>query len=435
MFKFNYNQIFQLAFSKALVKYRNNDWFREKLIVWTVPPVARDSLCLLFVISFCFVKHSSSHFVVLYVIISISIYYYWVRFQQLKYSEPLHGKLQTVFDLSFDIRYLSAFVPRSTLFLGFFAYICTIGVYLFYAAKSILLITGDLKLPISWVQASTNLDGIGSKIAASLWIDSIQKSSAGFFPLSMTVLSPLQCLMDPSQYQTKLGITQNSFNFGKYLSLAYNFDNKGLAPFFGHFTTDLEILKVLEHFSFQKFSLFQFFSFTFQTAFRVWIPLFSGGYKNFLVWWVHPLSEGAFINILSQSRYIFEPYILAVSLVLENSIQQIYASFYMDRWVLPFCTSLNQLTFGTKLSQFVHFSLGYVLKYAPIYIRGEQVRLQTTQKIVEILFSPFILGFQLLVFTSCCLQNVLNSLLSQVDLLSASWVWLNLNPALVFNPF
>ena len=413
MFKLNYRQIFNFSLPKALIKYKDNEWFREKLFIWTGPPVTRDTVCLLFVVSFCFVKHSSSHFLLLYVIISLSIYYYWVRFQQLKYTEPLHGKLQTVFDLSFDIRYLSALVPRSTFFAGFFAYICTIGVYLFYAVKSILVMSEPTSL------------------SSGPWIESAKTSSAGFFPVSMTALIHLQCLIDPKEYQTKLGIAQNSMNFGKYFSFAYIFDNRGAAPFFGKFTNDLELLTLLENFSFEKFSLFQFFIFTYRTAFRLWIPLFSGGYQNFLVWWIHPYSEVSFINILGQPRYIFEPFIIAVSLVLEDSIQQIYASFYMDRWVFPLYAILNQpgfpfglfqatneaigplvsgLSFGqsealvsigptpTKFSKFILTSLGYLLKYAPIYVPCEQARFRATHRFAEIIFSPFILGFQLFVF-------------------------------------
>ena len=476
MFKFNYNQIVHFSFPKALRRYRNNQWFREKFFVWTIPPVARDSFCLLFVISFCFLQHSSSHFVLLYVIISISIYYYWVRFQQLKYSEPLPGKLQTVFDLSFDIRYLNAFVPRSTFFVGFCAYICIIGVYLFYAAKSIFVIASKAATE----RGSTLL----GKLTPSLvdgridWIESIKKSSSGFFPVSgatictLTGCCPLQCLVDPSDFQGKFGLTENSFYFGKYLSFAYIFDNKGSAPFFGRFTTDLEILKALENFSFEKFSLFQFLLFTFRIGLRIWIPLFSGGYQNLLVWWIHPLNEASFINLFGQSRYIFEPFRLAVSVILENSIQQIYAAFYMDRWVLPFCANINQMTLPlswlkksskeiepfleqqpvklssvcvgeTKLSQCVFWSLGYILKYAPIYIPGEQARFRGTQKIVEILFSPFLVGFQLLVFTSCCFQNFLNCVLATFigcDIVStvaaeSGSMWSSLNPAVVFSPF
>lgn len=413
MFKMNYRQIFNLSLPKALMKYKDNEWFREKLFVWTGPPVTRDTACLLFVLSFCFVKHSSSHFLLLYVIISLSIYYCWVRFQQLKYTEPLYGKLQTVFDLSFDIRYLSALVPRSTFFAGFFAYICTIGVYLFYAVKSILVMSEPTSL------------------SSGPWIESAKTSAAGFLPVSMTSLIHLQCLIDPREYQTKLGITKNSLNFGKYFSFAYIFDNRGAAPFFGQFTNDLELLTLLENFSFEKFSLLQFFIFTYRTAFRLWIPIFSGGYQNFLVWWIHPYSEVSFINILGQSRYIFEPFIIAVSLVLEDSIQQIYASFYMDRWVFPLYAIMNQpgfpftlfkvtneamkwLSFGqsqtwtsgdvsidptpTKFSKFVLTSFGYQLKYAPIYVPCEKARFRATHRFAEIIFSPFILGFQLFVF-------------------------------------
>jgi hypothetical protein len=473
VFKLNYRQIFNFSLPKALVRYRNNSWFREKLFVWTAPAVTRDSLCLLFVVSFCFFKHSSSHFLLLYVIISVSIYYYWVRFQQLKYTEPLHGKLQTVFDLSFDIRYLTALVPLSTFFAGFFAYICTIGVYLFYAAKSILLMSD--RNPFHGFNSVANFVGCCS----GGWIQSAKTSSAGFFPRAVNELGSMAPL-NLEKYSSQVDLRDLP---GSLLpSFVYIFDNMGAAPFFGRFTTDLEILKVLENFSFEKFSLFQFFIFTYRTAFRVWIPLFSGGYRNFLIWWIHPASEASVINLLGQPRYLFEPFILAVSLVLENSIHQIYASFYMDRWVFPLCAFLNQQGFPfswfvnfvdfravadkagqqptklatglthfmdfqytkfghvgctkpTNLSKFVLLSIGYILKYAPIYVPCEQGRYQTIHKIAEIFFSPFIFGCKLFLFTLKAFINFSGLSCMFNPEIAFTWIWIGFNPATIFNPF
>ena len=427
MFKLNYRQIFNFSFPKALVRYRNNEWFREKLFIWTGPSVTRDTACLAFVVSFCFIKHSSSHFLILYVILSFSIYYYWVRFQQLKYTEPLHSKLQTVFELSFDIRYLNILVPLSTFFSGFFAYICTLGVYLFYTTKSILLMSEPTAL------------------SSGPWIDSVKTSAAGFFPISMTTLIHLQCLVDPSEYQKKLGIPENSLNFGKYLSFAYLFDNMGAAPFFGRFTNDLELLKLLENFPFEKFSLFQFFIFTYRAAFRLWIPLFSAGYQN-LVWWIHPYSEVSLINLLGQPRYIFEAFNFAVCLLLENCGQQIYASFYMDRWFLPFYEYLNQNSGpkSTKFSTFFLVLVSYILKYAPVYVPCEQNRFRIGKKIADILYSPFLWIFKVFLFISAIagfwtydfLRYFISFLvINYQNNFLFTGIWIGFNPAVIFSPF
>jgi hypothetical protein len=507
MFKLNYKQL--LSLPKVFQIYGDRNWLREKFLVWTLPAVVRDSACLIFVVSFCFIKHRSSHFLVLYVIISFSIYYYWVRFLQLKTIEPLHGKLQSVFDLAFNIRYLYVLVAVSPYLLGFFSFICTIGIYLFYAVKSAYLVTETAASTLGTTMLEMSgelLEGPVAERAAQFvgrdmksfkelvifkkfgpWLEAAKNSSAGFFPISLSPLLHLQCVKNPEilalksagnivgnsealqqplpgataeqswlfavcaslvrksvshpnsldQWQpTKLAVKwpllsapqwiplwsafYRSFfakqclallidkpfllarTVRKHFSFVYTFENMGEAPFFGPFTNDLELFKVLANFSFEKFSLFQFFSFSFETAFRLWIPIFSLGYKDWLAWWIHPYTEICFMNLIGQSRYIFEPYIVAVSLVLENSIQQIYASFYMDRWFFPLCSWLTEGNpFGLhfrKLSTFILTVAGYQLKYASIYVPAEQARRAFLPRVFEILITPFIFGFKLLVW-------------------------------------
>ena len=514
MFKLNYKQLFSLPV--ALAKYPSRSWLYEKILVWTVPPVTRDSVVGIFVLSFCFVRHRSSHFLVLYVIISFSIYYYWVRFLQLNYTEPLYGQLQATLDLAYDIRYLSRLVTLSPYILGLFSHICTIGLYLFYAGKSILVMSemslGSpqesaqklLRDTLSGCSPATDLIEMGSndpvveaatkflhldvKAFQTLlrvkgfgpWFLSVKNSSAGFFPISMTSLIHLQLIKDPdvlkplreavvnvpTLLEPEVGWTvrpypvESSSGYwvsprvkfwsvfyrafltkrfygmpAKYISFAYLFDNQGTAPFFGRFTNDLELMKVFGHFSFEKFSLLEFFTFSFRTAFRLWIPLFSVGYKDTLAWWIHPYAEFSLMNLFGYSRYIFEPFMIAVSLVLENSIQQIYASFYMDRCFFPVYHFLNQwnklrpatlaetqnaffhslgganlvgrsletgsefLFKPSKVSTFLLTLGGYTVKYAPIYLPCEEARIRTQLLIFEILFfRPFILAFKVFTF-------------------------------------
>jgi hypothetical protein len=402
MFKLNYKQL--LSLPVALVKYGNRSWLYEKILVWTFPSVTRDYAVGIFVLSFCFLRHRSSHFLLLYVIISFSIYYYWVRFLQLKYTEPLYGQLQASLDLAYDIRHLYRLVTLSPYILGLFSHICTIGLYLFYAGKSVLLtsemqsqdiieVGEDPLVEDPLVESAAKFLGLelgGLKALIALkgfapWFASVKNSSAGFFPISMTSLLHLQCIKDPevlkplreaafivpklmepelgwdpypvpsaSGYWVSPRVQSWSVLYrgflaklfygtpGKYISFAYMFDNMGTAPFFGRFTNDLELIKLLGNFSFEKFSLLEFFSFSFRTAFRLWIPIFSVGYKDALAWWIHPYSEMSLINVFGYSRYIFEPFMIAISLVLENSIQQIYASFYMDQYFFPIYHFLNQ---------------------------------------------------------------------------------------------
>ena len=129
---------------------------------------------------------------------------------------------------------------------------------------------------------------------------------------------------------------------------------------------------------------------------------------------------------------------IAISLVLENSIQQIYASFYMDRLIFPayyflnhwnklrpatledtreaFLTSLSGAAFEagsvselmplkwanfkpTKFSQMILTLGGYIVKYAPIYVPAEEARIRNQLLIFEIIFlRPFIIVFKILTF-------------------------------------
>ena len=517
MFKLTYKQLVVLPF--VLGKYKNSRRLREQFLIWTLPSVMRDSVVLIFVVSFCFVKHRSSHFLVLYVIISFSIYYFWLRFLQLKYSEPLPSKLQAKYDLVFDIRHLYRLVALSPYLTGFFAVICILGIYLLYAGKSILL-TAALA---SETVAHETLEGpveqaaaefLGMKMAAFRrlldlkgfrpWLESAKNSSAGFFPISMTSLLHLQCFTDlhiwkpaeqalieqgksqlpglrllpePTSLSTISGSNlqapngvSNSLSVQlwslfyqvflskqilgkptKYITYAYMFKNMGSGPFFGHFRNDLELVKLLENLSSETFSLFQFLRFAFETAFRLWIPIFSLGYKSWLAWWIHPYCDISLINLIGQSRYIFEPFMIGVSLVLDDSIQQIFASFYMDRWFFPayhflngwnplrpanmlescaayFNSSDGKLGFQpNKLSKFILTVAGYNLKYASIYVPCEQTRIRVTLQIFKVLLSPIIIpvviGFHILVFSF------------------KVFVWLTYDsfihfiPEVIFNPF
>ena len=540
MFKLNYKQF--LSLPVALVKYGNRSWLYEKILVWNLPGATRDFTIGIFVLSFCFIRHRSSHYLLLYVIISFSIYYYWVRFLQLEYTEPFYGQLQFVLDLAYDIKYLSHLIAFSPIILGLFSHICTIGLYLFYAGKSILLTTEKALMATSDSRTTEQLAGalgvpscdsvalgvaknltsgssaVGALLPGNLiedsahdpaieaaanylgvdlgafkallalkgfapWFESVKNSSAGFFPISMTSLLHLQFVKDPevlkplreaaaivptllepetgsgfSPYPVlsdhgywvsskvqfwllayKAACTSKIYGMpGKYISFAYLFDNKGTAPFFGRFTNDLELINLLGNFPFEKFSLLEFFTFSFRTAFRLWIPLFCVGYKDALAWWIHPYSELSLINVVGYSRYIFEPFMIAISLVLENSIQQIYASFYMDRLIFPayyflnhwnklrpatledtreaFLTSLSGAAFEagsvselmplkwanfkpTKFSQMILTLGGYIVKYAPIYVPAEEARIRNQLLIFEIIFlRPFIIVFKILTF-------------------------------------
>lgn len=452
MFKIKYRHLLRISAPGILVRYSNREWLREKFFVWTLPPVTRDTLCLLFVISFCFVKHSSSHFLVLYAIISLSIYYCWIRFQQLKITEPLYGQLQTVLNLSYDIRYLNIFVPLSTFFAFFFAAICIIGIYLMYATKSILLmcdpISGAEKLiqgpaPISlaahfiggtngteqpgeqptklatnrllavgssWLQKIFHLRGpvpqSGQQSLVQVWVDSAKNSSAGFFPFCITELHHLQCFIDPTPYQLKNGfVTPNQVAnhvastlepfFGKYFSFAYIFENMGGAPFFGRFTTDLELLRFFHNFHFENFALLEFFHFTFQNAFRIWIPLFSGGFRKHLAWWFNPYSEitGPYsvgstmdlsmINIIGIHRYFCDILFDGFWLVLPGSPRQLLATLSIRRILEP--------VYKLDPSLFTEFLIGiasYLEKYAPIYVPLEQERIRAMETFASSISGP-----------------------------------------------
>ena len=543
MFKLNYKQL--LSLPVAFVRYSNRSWLCEKIWVWTLPPVTRDSAAGLFVFSFCFIKHRSSHYLLLYAIISFSIYYYWVRFLQLKYTEPLYGQLQAFLDLAFDIRYLYRLVTLSPYLLGFFSHICTIGLYLLYAGKSILVTVEQTTVPTrEGVQLAaakaieTSLEGPALEAAAKFvgldvgafqalltlkgfgpWFESVKNSSAGFFPFSMTSLLHLQCDKDPEMVEPLEAVLSRApellkqevgwchlpqavpsahgywvsprvviwsswyKNFcrrlvygmpGKYMSFAYKFQNNGEAPFFGRFTNDLEMMKLLANVSSETFSLFQFFTFSFRTAFRLWIPIFPLGYKDWLAWWIHPYSEISLINLIGQSRYIFEPFMIAVSLVLDKSIQQIYASFYMDQWFFPlyhFLNKWNKLRPATieetrnaflnplspldsigadprhglvpedltesfpeagselifkpsKFSKFILTVAGYSVKYAVIYVPCEQARIRTQLLIFEILFfRPFVVAFKLLTLSFKILVWIVSD------------SFLHFIPEVIFDPF
>ena len=322
MFRITYRQLFSFSFLKVLVRYSNRKWLRAKF-QWSAPFLTRDFCGAVFVFSFCFVKHSSSHFLLLYVIISVTIYYFWVRFQQLKYTESLPGKLQNRWNLCFDIRYLYRIVPRSTKFAGFFAYFSILGIYLFYAGKSILLITDP-----------TGASEVGS-VKGGPWIQLAKTSTAGFFPISITSLIHLQCVGNPLQRQLKSPNSIPAEFLGKYWCFAYTFHNMGGAPFFGRFTNDLEILKFLGNFQFEKFSLFEFYNFTVQTVCRIWLPVIFGGYNQLLAWAVHPHYPEALLNIRLKHRFFFDQFANALIFVFPTSQQQIEATFQMNRWVWP----------------------------------------------------------------------------------------------------
>ena len=531
MFKLNYKQLVSLPV--AFVRYENRTWLWEKILVWTLPSVTRDSSLGLFVLSFCLIKHRSSHYLILYAIISFSIYNYWVKFLQLKYTEPFYGRLQGKLDLFFDIRHLYRLVLISPYLLGLFSHICTIGLYMLYAGKSILVsaeqtvvatkalatakaqelvsneaVRGLLQAGATTTAIEASLEDpvietaakfVGLELGAfqallalkgfAPWFESVKNSSAGFFPISMTSLLHLQCAKDPERVESFYKAfsrapelfshapcvyeTSNHYwvsplaaywkvyyqslcrvlDFGmpgKYISFAYKFAHNGGAPFFGRFTNDLELMKLLGNFSSETFSLFQFFGFSFRTAFRLWIPIFSLGYKDWLAWWVYPYSEISLINLIGKSRYIFEPFMIAVSLVLDNSIQQIYASFYMDRWFFPlfhFLNRWNTLRPATvletrdaffnpadsvsggvfkpsKFSKFILNFTGYTVKYAAIYVPCEQARIRTQLYILELIFCrPFVIVFQILTL----------SLRVFVWLIYDSFI--HFSPEVIFNPF
>ena len=531
MFKLNYKQL--LSLPVAFVRYGNRTWLCQKIFIWILPSVTRDSAFGLFVLSFCLIKHRSSHYLILYAIISFSIYNSWVKFLQLKYTEPLYGRLQGKFDLAFDIRHLYRVVAVSPYLLGFFSHICTIGLYLLYAGKSILISAEQTAVATKALATATAQELVSNEAVQGLlqtgasvttiemsvadpviaaaakfvgvevgsfkallalkgfapWFESVKNSSAGFFPISMTSLLHLQCVKDPEiaepLYQAFSRApelffyapyaVQSASNYwvspvvklwsdyyqayckglaygmpGKYISFAYMFAHNGGAPFFGHFRNDLELMKLLGNFSSETFSLFQFFGFSFRTAFRLWIPIFPLGYKDWLAWWIHPYSEISLINLIGQSRYIFEPFMIAVSLVLDNSIQQLYASYYMDRWFFPLFHFLNQwnklrpatvletrdaffnpvdsvseeVFKPSKFSKFILNLTGYTVKYAAIYVPCEQARIRTQLYILElIIIGPFILAFKILTV----------SFRVFVWLLYDSFI--HFSPEVVFNPF
>lgn len=424
MWKLDYRVFVSLTIFTApirLVRYRNKLWLRTRLGVWALPTLSRDIAATLFLISFLFVKHPSSHFLKLYAIISFITYYLWVRFLQTK-SPPqqYYKKLQILWNFLFDLRYLKRLMDRGIYYVAGFAYICIIGIYLFYATKSILMTVGETSEPIP---------GITSQI----WKDLVKTSPAGFVFYKRTELIHLQCLVDPTEYQkTFVNIPHR---LGKYVSDVYHFNNKKFPPFFGRFTNDLEILKFLGNLDFQNFRLFTFFIFAFRTACRLWLPLFCGGYDRFLVWWDHPYEPTAFVNLTWHSRVYFSYFRRLICVLLPSSYDQICSQYFMEKIVFPLYDLIP--------SKFVLYCGGYALKYPPIYLPLEHFRLiGFSQKLTDLTFKyivvPIVIVLRLVnYFILFPVLRLLGKFIvfPLASLLEHVFTFMMCSPLEVFNPF
>jgi hypothetical protein len=219
--RYYYQHFAKPTFWLYLVRSRHNARVRKKILV-TLPRVIRDLGLLSFFVPYFLLRHSSSYYAIGFVIATNGYYYYWVRFQQKKYSRSFYSELMRTYDLFYNVRTLSKAVPLLTYGpMFFFAFIFNSGLYLFYAGKSVLAVYGR----------------------------------------------PWQGLL-PIQIYPSLAFFNRFLGVDPFQREAFA---KGLAQ-----ATDFEFLKILGNFPFENFSLLHFFFIAIRLALRARAPLLPG---------------------------------------------------------------------------------------------------------------------------------------------------------------